>query len=533
MFTDSELAAIADSPDAMDLLESLADSFYYTFKPRPDNPANYDEQEGYVNSDSTGVIFHIGGNAAGTSEATVFKLSQFVLHKQPPPRRATPFWIIGPSFEKITKSFWTEKILGHGHIPRDEIHWDGIVWDSVKAGKPREVPLKPWPKSHGGHPDKWWTLVFKSTDQDIQQFSAEAIGGFAFSEQFPWTYLEETLRGCREYNFPGSKMCEFTPLDPSLSVEIEEMIENDSLPAGWEIYRANTEANVKDPNSVVGEEWFGEFFGLISQEMEATRKVGDFASYKGRIYQSFNRKIHLVTGTEIPRGAFHFRGVDWGASEENAFVVLWAYRDSLGCWYVYDEYYSTRQDCTWLDHARDIHAKDGWDLVPDGSGGYRLETLNGEVRWRYGSDPHFGSTFAPPDRPDLFREFARYRMPCAAANCGPGSVLDGIETVRRLLKVNDKTREPNLYIDKERCPNLTRQIQTYRWLAGTTGTNPRDAKPVPLKRDDHAPDALRYLLHSASKPGGSETVRMWSEPQQRESVRMRKPIGSRSRLPGR
>jgi hypothetical protein len=36
-----------------------------------------------------------------------------------------------------------------------------------------------------------------------------------------------------------------------------------------------------------------------------------------------------------------------------------------------------------------------------------------------------------------------------------------------------------------------------------TGINPRDARPQPLKKDDHAVDALRYLTYSEASSTGS------------------------------
>ena len=96
-----------------------------------------------------------------------------------------------------------------------------------------------------------------------------------------------------------------------------------------------------------------------------------------------------------------------------------------------------------------------------------------------------------------------------------------------LLKPNPR---PRLFIDKDSCPNLARQIQTYRSTVGTTGRNPRDAKPMPLKKDDHAPDALRYLLHSAIKGTSGEGIVVPQEPRIPESVRIRMPVGSRSRM---
>lgn len=514
-FTNDEIEAIVASEKACDKLAEYSDSFFHTFQPRPNDSANFDEQDGFVNSNTSGVAFCIGGNASGTSAAAVCKLVRFLLEEQPPPRRNTAFWVIGPSFEKVTKSFWNEKLVGQGFLPRSEVQWDKISWERRGAERPKEVPLKPWPRNRGGHPNKNWNLVFKSTDQDIQQFSAEAIGGFCFSEQFPWSYLEETVRGCREFNFPGSKFCEFTPLDPALSVELEEMIENDTLPQGWEVYRCNTEKNVDDPNSIVDRQWFGEFFSLISEEMADTRKIGAFASYRGRIYSTFNRNIHLASDLQknIPLGAFHRRAIDWGAGPHNAFCVLWAYRDTLGVWHVYDEYYTTRQDYTWEDHCREIHRKDGWELEWDG-GSWQLQPSGHIPRWQYGN-AHFGLTYAPPDRPDLFREFTKYQLtPSAARN----EVLEGVESVRVAMKIGN--HGPGLLIDKDACPNLAKYIQTYRWEQPPQQTvNPTDAKPQPLKKDDHAPDALRYLLHSErTQSTGSGATGSWSEGKYRKEL---------------
>lgn len=120
---------------------------------------------------------------------------------------------------------------------------------------------------------------------------ADSIGGFMFSEQFPWGLLEEVLRGCREYNFHGAKICEFTPVDPMLSSQLEEMIDQDKLPPGWQVFRANTEVAMEAGH--VSAEWYQEFFGLISDEMADVRKIGAFGSYRGRVYPTFS-KIHLT-----------------------------------------------------------------------------------------------------------------------------------------------------------------------------------------------------------------------------------------------
>ncbi len=370
------MIALADPIEEADLLMDQLDQACLTFKPRPDQPDRYDQQSSFVNSKTTGVCFLIGGNGAGTSECAMHKIANLVLRDQPPPRKDTPFWIISGTYEQCMNACWKEKLYGHGHIPKCEIDWDRIDWYSSKEDMPYSVPLKPWP----GRPGKNWTLKFKSYEQGRAQMQAESIGGFAFVEQFPYSLLTEVLRGCREYNFPGSKMCEFTPIDPALSAPIEELIEK-GLPPGWEIWRANTEC-AKEAGHI-SEAWFEEFFGMIPDEMLLTRMIGEFASYEGTIYQGFNPSIHLVDDDVIdfPNGVYYRRGLDWGSGPDNPLACVWGYRNGLGEWFIYDEYYSADQNKTVMDHLDDIAAKHEW---PKGS-------------------PMYGTTWADPSSTDCIR----------------------------------------------------------------------------------------------------------------------------------
>ena len=80
------------------------------------------------------------------------------------------------------------------------------------------------------------------------------------------------------------------------------------------------------------------------------------------------------------------------------------------------------------------------------------------------------------------------------------SVYEGIDHVKSLLTINPSTKKPRLRICRETCPHLWQQMQTYRWLQGSdTGLNPRAPRPEPLKVDDDAVDALRYLVFSDAK----------------------------------
>jgi hypothetical protein len=439
----------------------------YTFQPRPDNPADYDEQEGFVHSKSV-VSMAIGGNASGKTEAGAYKCAKFLLFDQPPPRRDTPFWVISNTYDQSCGVCWFEKLSRY--LPKDVIDWKRVQWYRVNRGWPYAVPLKPW----HGRPGKNWIVEFKSYEQGRDKMQASSIGGAWFSEQFPFEIFLEVLRGCRDCMYPGGVWGEFTPIDPELSAPIEEIF--DDPPEGWSFFRLNTERN----RGNLSDEWYDTFFASVSDEMLETRKTGAFASYEGSIYQTFNPRIHLVDDIEIPPGAWHFRSIDWGASAEHPFVTLWLFRDGLGDYHVYDEYWNNSQHLTALDHIAEIKDRHPWPT----------------------NNARYGSTYADPSRPDLINLFAAHGIPVSPAN---NNVYKGIETVRSMLKLNSMTNRPRLLIHRGNCPHLAKEMRTYRWRRSNgRGINPQVAAPTPLKRNDDCVDALRYGLHSDRQRVGGE-----------------------------
>jgi hypothetical protein len=464
------------------------------FEPRPNQPERFDEQLAFYESSLTGVAGLLGGNGSGTTEVAIAKIAKFVM-ETPPPRRDTPFWVISGTYEQTMATAWKEKLYGHEHIPADQIDWGRIHWYNSKLGWPFSVCLK----EHPSHPGRNWQLVFRSYDQGRQSMQAQSIGGFCFIEQFPWGLMEEVLRGCREYNFPGSKFFEYTPVDPGLSMEVEEMLEDETkIPSGWKFFRCNTECAMEAGH--VDKAWFQEFFGVVPEEMRDTRMTGSLPQFEGQIYSTWNPAIHKV-GYDVvtfPTGVTHFRMIDWGAGGQHAFCCLWAYVNGLGQWTVYDEYYSTDQDLHTIDHLCNVI--DRWP-------------------WPENRPHEYGVTFADPSDPERIRTAARFHqygprdadgqplyqaMQIRRAN---NSVTEGIEHIQWLLKpaVPSATYgsdnggggrlEPRLVVLADACPNLCRQMRTYRWLKGIERSlNPRDPRKEPLKRDDHAVDALRYGL---------------------------------------
>lgn len=477
-----EIDQLSGHPVAHAILDQFQQA-YFTFKPRPDQPERFDQQTGFVESKSTGVAWLIGGNGAGTTSCAMNKLAKFVL-STPPPRKDTPFWVISNSYDMSMGICWKEKLHGQGHLPVADIDWDRIQWYRPNLDLPYIVPLKPW----AGYGDRCWALEFKSYEQGRSLFQGRSIGGFCFVEQFPYALLVEVLRGCREYNFPGSKFCEFTPVDPALTVELETLIDEGKINEQTDIFRANTYCALEAGH--IERSWFEDFFGVhVGEEMLETRTTGKLPHYEGTIYKTFEPLVHVREdfGPPFPENCYHARGIDWGFTKEHPFAVVWAYRDGTGDWWIYDCILDPRAGILLSDHMDEIKTR--WPAPP------------GARTW--------GRTWADPSRVDLINEFNVNGIETHPAS---NNVHRGIECLQAKFKHQPQNGvpgiRPRLFIHK-RCKALVNQLKAYRWLKSSgKGINPAAARKEPLKKDDDLPDALRYLVYSEQQFSGLQPSSM-------------------------
>lgn len=398
--------------------------------------------------------------------------------------------------EQVCRTCWHEKL--RLLLPTEWVDWKRIDWYRRNREWPLSVPLMP--RANGNN----FVLEFHSYEKGREAMQAAAIAGAWFTEAFPWDVFEEVSARCRQYEIPSSIWCEFTPLNPEKSAPIQERYETKLADPehptvkDWAFFRLST-IRAKESGHIT-ERGFNRIVSSVSEEMRETRLRGAFASYQGAIYQTYNPQIHCrtINQEDIPKAVIFKRAIDWGASEEHAFVCLWAFKDSLGAWYVFQEYFSTDQTKTALDHIDTIH--DMWDWPEN--------------------NPWYRDTYADPSRPDLIRLFSAAGIPITGAY---NNVYDGIEAVRKHLKKHEGIDEPMLFIDRDRCPKLARQMSTYRWEQSSgMGVNPKAARPVPLKRDDDAVDALRYLIATDTIQGQGGASAGKAEAPRRPHVRHRR-----------
>jgi phage terminase large subunit-like protein len=458
---DALLGFVLADGEVVKLLRDLGRPIY-SFQPRPDDPANLDEQSKFVNDDFKGVKICLAGNAAGKTEAAAFMVCRFLLNN-PAPRDLVPFVIASQSYD-MCGAIYVEKIKKYleGSI-------ESVRWRNVNRQFPAEVILKP--NNVNGNR---YVLQFASYEQGRQAFQAISAVGWWCDEQTPGLEIITELF-CRVRDFPAEQTLQIhtlTPLEPS-SYDLEELYKNrfeDSVKNSFRFYRLNTMKNDK-----LSESWKKAFFDVVPEDMQATRQLGAFARFEGLIYKEFREEVHVIPQKKIPIDGVHFRAIDFGYRN---MACVWGALVK-GAWLIYD--------CVLLHD----------ELCED------FASVIAERSKEYGWQPHdvrFGATYADWEDPA-----GMVRMRDAGVYCLPArkEVGAGINCVRS--KFLGLGGVPQLYI-MDNCKELIREIREYAWARGPKNPiNRADDPDKPVKFHDHCVDALRYLIYSREL----STVEAW------------------------
>ncbi|MBO7148113.1 MAG: phage terminase large subunit [Lentisphaeria bacterium] len=182
---------------------------------------------------------------------------------------------------------------------------------------------------------------------------------------------------------------------------------------------------------------------------------GVWRDNQGAVYDDFDEELHTIQPFKIPTEWRRFRAVDFGFT--NPFVCLWGALDPDDRLYIYREHYQA--GVRTAEHARTI-----------------LQ-LSGNERYLFTTADHDAGERAELTAAGIHTEAARK------------NVTAGIQCVKnRLAKQADG--KPRLYFFND-LKNTLSEIYDYRWITGNDTVN---AKEEPLKLNDHAMDALRYMV---------------------------------------
>ncbi len=199
---------------------------------------------------------------------------------------------------------------------------------------------------------------------------------------------------------------------------------------------------------------------LFMQEYEL-----EFRAVLGAVYPSFNRNVHVKAPQDFPDDLTYYAAIDFGW-HTTAFLLVGIDKDQN--WWIEDEVYGKEET---LDNII--------PRIKNKVGDKRIVLMIGDSANRDAIEV-------------MLRHFPILGV--NKANDSKGYSIGISEITQKLLPRMQLVGlpKPSMFISSV-CKNLIYEIESYRFPEEKAERNAND---VPIKLDDHGPDALRYLaLH--------------------------------------
>ena len=255
-----------------------------------------------------------------------------------------------------------------------------------------------------------------------------------------------------------------------------------------------------------GQQWTekGKKYIAILDNLSGARKMrlrhGIWAAAEGMVYDTYDPALHVIDRFEIPQAWPRVWGLDFGYT--NPFVwQCWA-RDPDGRLYMYREIYMTQRLVE--DHCRQIKS-----------------ICKAE------NEPLPVAIICDHDAEDRATFERHMNLPTRAAY---KSISPGIQAVQnrlrklgdgrpRLMFLRDSLVERDMSLDEIKKPCSTvEEIEGYVWPKSASGL----LKDVPVKKDDHGMDDMRYIVAAADgidyDPGEQEVAMQIMDPYEISSI---------------
>ena len=256
----------------------------------------------------------------------------------------------------------------------------------------------------------------------------------------------------------------------------------------------------KDPERD-GKEWYeNERMGTTKAlwkkeyEIDSTTKAGQLVFSKE--YCDFDADIHFINSFEIQEPYELLMSLDFGQRNPTAALVgIWTDYNTL---YIVDEYYKPALPS---QSSKEMFRKfaylmGGEDNFKDKSFSQKRDIANTFFQLKT-IDPSTGAknrskVIQGEEIPySIIEEFYDNGWEFETAN---NEINAGINRIREYFQI-DQNKKARLYIFKDKCPNLCLELKNYRYRELTEiQIRTKNKSEEPIKKDDHAIDALRYMI---------------------------------------
>ena len=326
-------------------------------------------------------------------------------------------------------------------------------------------------------------------DSDVTRYQGQAFTWIGIDElghyptPYVWNYLRSRLRSTdksietymRASSNPGGvggwwiKKMFVDPVQPGNSFYATDIDTGDVLKfgryhinAGKPLFqRKFIPARLTD-NPYLAES--GEYEAMLSSLPEVERKRlldGDWDVAEGAAFPEFSKVIHVIDPYELPNNWIRIRSADYGYSSPSC--VLWGAVDWDGNIIIYRELY--QNGLTGEQLANRINDLEVYDPP------MHTSVLDASCWSKSGIGPSIADS--------IIRSGIRF-VPSNRDR------ISGKVELHRRLSIREKTGEPQLKVFSN-CINLIRTLPTIPYAKN-------NAEDVDTRADDHAYDALRYMV---------------------------------------
>lgn len=402
----------------------------------------------------------LGGNGSGKTDAAA-QLAVAVMMGRGHP--AVQAWLLANGLSPETVPPYPGRVLFSAltsndsrKVLREKVRRlipEGCTWRNESGDGEAEVRL-PDRVGNGG------VIVFKSNDQGRRAYQADEFDVVILDEEHDSDVFGECLMRVGRRPWKGCYIVlSMTPLKGMTYVYDD--FQSEPKPG----YRF-AEVDGRD-NPYIDQDGRARRVAGYGKHELAARQSGKFVALEGRVYDDWSRGLHLVPARAVPPEWPRFAGIDFGTS--NPFACVLAALDPTDN----------------VLHVLAVHYQAGWTWERQAEAVRALFDRHGwpEIVW------------ADPEDKNARMQLAEAGIANVAA---VKDIRPGINAVSTRLAA-DANGRPHLLVHDETCRPLMREIEGYCW-APRVGQ--RDAPDLPIKANDHAMDALRYLCYGLARQSG-------------------------------
>ncbi len=411
----------------------------------------------------------IAANRAGKSEAHVAQVVRRALG-QDPHRPDFPVpnhgWVISVSNE-AQREILQEKFVRYlpASYLKNIVYRQKRVWDQL---------ILP----NGS------VIGFKSCEMDRKVFQGAALHWASFDEEPDQDIYDEVMTRLTDYK--GDAWLTFTPVN-GMTWTYDAFVDPATKSKDVEVFQASMWDNARSVGGHLDDEEIRRFEESIRDPiMRRIRVYGEYHNQVGRIYKSFDRKIHGIE--ELPA---HMLAVDGTIASQfetyvridtgRCFAATFFAVDYFGNIFLFDEFFDE---------------SDG----REGTISHRARTVK-NMCTKWGISPEFKVDPSSQFVTDL----SELEINVTLAD---SDVEKGIGALQEYMAYNPaRSRGPNysnprFYVVVSRCPRFLFEVQRYSWdTPAASGSAAGEKKNKPRKKDDHVMDTVRYM--AVDKPAAS------------------------------